>query len=1075
MSLNFDVEALYTPEGLLNLHNKFQKYLLYSDQSLYQRLHDSDQLNSELIIELSIYIEDFIIDLFHVKQEAQSLCNYNNSYINIHTCKRQFIQRYAVKNYKIIDNYSEVKAELQRILDTDEITEKLYANTVMKWWSNKEHHQYELEVAAKYAVWMVQNSASSALFNLPVKIDYNDLIDTESYRSNSVKILKSCVEKKRYGFRLTDNGIDTITAVDHSNYCIFCHKQNKDSCSKGLCDKDGNYKISPTKTKLTGCPLDQKISEMNLLKSQGYNIAALAVIALDNPMCAATGHRICNDCMRSCIYQKQTPVNVPGIETNILSEVLSLPYGFEIYSLLTRWNPLNIRNPTPKTITNYKVLVVGLGPAGFTMAHHLLNEGHIVIAIDGLKIEPLPSHISGRKSDGERVKFTAIKDINSLYEELDERVTQGFGGVAEYGITVRWNKNYLKIIRLLLERRRNFMMYGGVRFGSNITYQDTSDLGFHHIALALGSGRPNVIQMKNILANGVKMASDFLMSLQLGGAYKAGAITNLQIRMPIVVIGGGLTAIDTATEALHYYQVQIEKFVNRYQKLISEFGYNDIECDWTGEDREIAKEFLQHYQLLQNSSSTLKELGGAKVLYRNTLQESPAYRLNHEEVDKAFAEGIEFIENFIPAEIVVDEHDNAQAVKGYIGGEERVIRAKTILMATGTRPNDVLSREDPDNFQDFINNPPHNVTILGDIHPKYTGSVVKAMASAKNSYPTVTQKLTKLKIGSRYHDFLHKIDNKLIAKVVDVIELSPKIYEIIIKAPLAAQHFSPGQFYRLQNYESNALVINNTKMLMEGLAVTGAKVDTIKGIISTIVLDTGGSSHLCKYLKKNEQVVLMGPTGKATEIPKNETVMLIGGGLGNAVLFSIGQAMRKNGCRVLYFAGYNKADDRFKVAEIEKAADVIIWACDEKELTKTRDQDFSLHGNIIEAINHYQKNNLGLIDIKFQDIDRMVVIGSDKMMSAVNHMRYTNKEYFKPHIKTIASINSPMQCMMKEICAQCLQRHVDPITKQETFTYSCFNQDQDMNSIDFCHLRQRLKQNSLQEKLTKYWMDCCLK
>ena len=29
----------------------------------------------------------------------------------------------------------------------------------------------------------------------------------------------------------------------------------------------------------------------------------------------------------------------------------------------------------------------------------------------------------------------------------------GFGGVAEYGITVRWNKNYLKLVRLLLERR----------------------------------------------------------------------------------------------------------------------------------------------------------------------------------------------------------------------------------------------------------------------------------------------------------------------------------------------------------------------------------------------------------------------------------------------------------------------------------------------------------------------------------------------------------------------------------------------------------------------------------------------
>jgi hypothetical protein len=57
--------------------------------------------------------------------------------------------------------------------------------------------------------------------------------------------------------------------------------------------------------------------------------------------------------------------------------------------------------------------------------------------------------------------------------------------------------------------------------------------------------------------------------------------------------------------------------------------------------------------------------------------------------------------------------------------------------------------------------------------------------------------------------------------------------------------------------------------------------------------------------------------------------MLVGGGLGNAVLFSIGQALRAAGSRVLYFAGYKKIIDRYKIAEIEAAADVVIWCCDE--------------------------------------------------------------------------------------------------------------------------------------------------
>ena len=97
-------------------------------------------------------------------------------------------------------------------------------------------------------------------------------------------------------------------------------------------------------------------------------------------------------------------------------------------------------------------------------------------------------------------------------------------------------------------------------------------MGFDHIALCAGAGRPTVIPMKNGLARGVRQASDFLMALQLTGAAKTESLANLQVRMPIVVIGGGLTAIDTATESLAYYVVQVEKFLRRYEKLVAEQG-----------------------------------------------------------------------------------------------------------------------------------------------------------------------------------------------------------------------------------------------------------------------------------------------------------------------------------------------------------------------------------------------------------------------------------------------------------------------------------------------------------------------
>ena len=222
-----------------------------------------------------------------------------------------------------------------------------------------------------------------------------------------------------------------------------------------------------------------------------------------------------------------------------------------------------------------------------------MNDGHTVVAIDGLKIEPLGFD-----------PHTPVRDAETLYENLDDRVMAGFGGVAEYGITVRWNKNYLKLVRLLLERRSAFAHFGGVRFGGGATLgmDDAWAMGFDHIALCMGAGKPTVLDIPNGLARGVRAASDFLMALQLTGAAKFASIANLQVRLPVVVIGGGLTAIDTATESLAYYVRQVEKFATRYGVLVAERVRRRCAPRGTPRKPAIADEFLAHAAALARSA-----------------------------------------------------------------------------------------------------------------------------------------------------------------------------------------------------------------------------------------------------------------------------------------------------------------------------------------------------------------------------------------------------------------------------------------------------------------------------------------
>jgi hypothetical protein len=236
-----------------------------------------------------------------------------------------------------------------------------------------------------------------------------------------------------------------------------------------------------------------------------------------------------------------------------------------------------------------------------------------------------------------------------------------------------------------------------------------------------------------------------------------------------------------------------------------------------------------------------------------------------------------------------------------------------------------------------------------------------------------------------------------------------------------------------------------------------------------IVLEMGGSSRLCALLKKDEPVVLMGPTGAPTDIPSGETVLLAGGGLGNAVLFSIARALKDNGCRVVYFAGYKKKADVFKRDEIEAGTDQVIWSVDAGEpIEPRRPQDLAFTGNIVQAMLWYASEPR---QFALRDVQRIIAIGSDGMMRAVKDARHgVLAPHLSPEHVGIGSINSPMQCMMKQVCAQCLQRHVDPATGKESFVFSCFNQDQQLDHVDFLNLRARLRQNTVLEKLSNLWL-----
>jgi len=1061
------------PEELNKTNSEFCKFLRKNDLLLYENyvetLKENQKLPKDSLIKLALLLESFLINLFSLNIPSSD----NKLIKTISWVKKHFVQKQAKQKIKeMLPKVQETKTIVTALNFhlPSHLSEETLAVSIKQWLQNPEKNKKALSDALLFCVWAMATKPGKTftknwtLFSLPQPLDFQHLVST-----------KNIDLTYREGFDLTDNGPSKTYALDQSSYCLYCHERNKDSCSTGKY-KDNLLEKNPLGYELKGCPLKQKISEMNILAVNGHFLAALAVAMIDNPLIAATGHRICQDCAKACIFQKQTPVDIPAIETFLFDTVLKYPYGFEIYFLLTRWNPLNIKRPLPCKPTNKKVLVAGMGPAGFSLAYHLLMEGHTVVGIDGLKIEPLSVPLD-----------KPIKNILDYFSPLSSRLPQGFGGVAEYGITSRWNKNYLLPIRLVLERwNEQFQLTGSCRFGSTITLGQAYEHGFHHVALCIGAGKPSLPKLDNVLANGAKLASDFLMALQLSGAQREDTLLPVTLDLPCIVVGGGLTAVDAATEAQAYYPLQIKKIQKHYRNLQKHLGEKEIFSflkkklsifqreqlfRWLQHAKELEEEYHQAQQ--ENRKPNILKLintwGGVHLVYRKKLQESPAYILNHPELQKALEEGINFWEEMTICKIHIDKnHTITSALFKHKDAPSIQHPVKSILWATGNQVSSSKEKkkslgleEDipinwPKNDKEFIlykNTINQSLSCFGDYHPFYKGSVVKAMACAKNGYSIISQNIKICTLPEK------KSMPSFLAKVYKNKTIAPGCHEVIFHAPWATKNFEPGHLYRLQSYFQSVKRENNALPLTEGIALTGVKANKEKGLLHTILWTQGCSSKNLSLLQSNQPVSLMGPVGCATHFEKNEKILLIAGQLG----VSLGKKMRASNCQVVYTASFRNPAYPLTQQDFLQAGDTIL-ACSENDIPsflKNKKKVHNIKGQTLDALHYYI--SLKKKPILLKEFDRIIIMGSTRLLTNFQKSFYIPyKNLFNPSAKWVMAVTSPMQCMMQGVCGQCLQKDI-----KGNYTFSCSSQDQDLSTLDIGFMNQRLNQNIVQEVLFK--------
>jgi len=225
------------------------------------------------------------------------------------------------------------------------------------------------------------------------------------------------------------------------------------------------------------------------------------------------------------------------------------------------------------------------------------------------------------------------------------------------------------------------------------------------------------------------------------------------------------------------------------------------------------------------------------------------------------------------------------------------------------------------------------------------------------------------------------------SKIVEARLLAEKTMLFEIEAEHIARRGKAGQFVILRVCEEG-----------ERIPLTIASRDADRGTITIVAQEVGKTTRMLNALQVGEEILdLAGPLGKPTEVPDGDkTVLCVGGGIGNAVVWPMATAMKAAGNKVITILGARTKDLLILEDEVRAVSDELIITTD--------DGSYGREGLVTHAIESLVAEGV--------HIDECICIGPVIMMKFVCKTT-------EPHgIKTLASLN-PIMVDGTGMCGAC--------------------------------------------------------
>ncbi len=223
-------------------------------------------------------------------------------------------------------------------------------------------------------------------------------------------------------------------------------------------------------------------------------------------------------------------------------------------------------------------------------------------------------------------------------------------------------------------------------------------------------------------------------------------------------------------------------------------------------------------------------------------------------------------------------------------------------------------------------------------------------------------------------------------EITEKRELAHLVKLLKIRAPRIAKKRKAGQFVVLRLNEHG-----------ERIPLTIADSDAEEGTITIIVQEVGKTTAMLSSKRKGDTILdVVGPLGKPTHIENYGTAVCVGGGIGTAVTYPIGRALKDAGCRVVSIIGSRTKDLLILEEEMRSVSDEFFVTTD--------DGSYGHHGFVTNVLDALIKEGM--------KIDIVLAVGPVPMMRAVS-------EVTRPHgIHTMVSLN-PIMVDGTGMCGAC--------------------------------------------------------